>query len=290
MISTKDDHTLRIGFQNIGGLTYENNNTYKDELLREGVNNFQFDNLGLAETNTDWRLVDKASRLYNWTKGWWESLHLSLSFNCTQPPAQRQRWGGTAIISINKAAHCVAERGIDNSKLGRWSWNKFRGKNNHLIHVFVAYCPNPPSGPLSVYAQHRSFLLLRNDEKCPREAFLQDISADIASALANEEKVILMLDRNHNMKKGNLADQLSRIGLHEAIIDKYGTNGPSTFRRNTARTPIDGIWISQDVKIHRGGYFEYDQFILNADHRCIWVDIKFGQAFGHNWTARDFYV
>jgi len=27
---------------------------------------------------------------------------------------------------------------------------------------------------------------------------------------------------------------------------------------------------------------EYDQFLLNAYHRCLWIDITYQQAFGHN--------
>ncbi len=30
---------------------------------------------------------------------------------------------------------------------------------------------------------------------------------------------------------------------------------------------------------------EYDQFLLNADHRCLWIDITYQQAFGHNMVA-----
>jgi hypothetical protein len=61
-IKKKSANTLRVGFQNIGGFSL-NNNSYKDELIREGINTFDFDIMGLAEMNTNWRMMDEQSRL-----------------------------------------------------------------------------------------------------------------------------------------------------------------------------------------------------------------------------------
>jgi len=69
--------------------------------------------MGLYKTNTDWRLLDEKHRLYSRTKGWWESLHISQAYNCTMAPIQWQQWGGTALFSLNWAAHRVVERSID---------------------------------------------------------------------------------------------------------------------------------------------------------------------------------
>jgi len=35
------------------------------------------------------------------------------------------------------------------------------------------------------------------------------------------------------------------------------------------------------LDISKGGYFEYDQ-VFPSDHRCVWMDISFTSAFGHN--------
>jgi hypothetical protein len=117
----------------------------------------------MAETNLDWRMVKEEDRLYLRTKEWWESTHLRFSHNRTSPPLNVKQWGGTALFSLNQAAHCVVEKGSDNSQLGRWCWTKYRGKNNHLLRIYSAYCPSPPVGPGSVFSQHRSTLLLRGD-------------------------------------------------------------------------------------------------------------------------------
>jgi len=173
-------------------------------------------------------------RCYHRTRGWWEALHFSHSFNCTFPLTTRQQWGGTALFSINKAAHQVADCRIDESKIRRWSWMKYRGRNDYKLRIFVTYSLKPPSEPLSVYAQHRRFLATKQDRRCPRLVFIQDLSLAIELASKDGEQVIVMLDGNHNMKDSPLESQLKSLDLKEALIQRHGPNGPSTFRRNTS--------------------------------------------------------
>jgi len=193
--------------------------------------------------------------------------------------------GGTALLSINKAAHRVIEGGIDEPKLGRWCWTKLRGRSNHVLKIFVGYCPNPPTGPNSVYAQCRAFFLLSSQERCPRKAFVEDMCKEIQLALAAHEKVMVLMDGNHNMKNSHLKKGLKALILNEAILTSHETNDPSTHRRNSTRTPIDGRWVSPGVTIQKGGYLDYNQFIRNANHMCLWIDVTFTNAFGHNMPA-----
>jgi hypothetical protein len=39
------------------------------------------------------------------------------------------------------------------------------------------------------------------------------------------------------------------------------------------------------IQIQAGGYFDYDAVFQGTDHRCIWVDITYVNAFGHNMPA-----
>jgi hypothetical protein len=100
IISKKRNNILRIGFQNIGGFSLDNN-CYKDELLWKGANKYNFI-LGLAETNTDWKLINESGRLYSRTRGWWEALHISLSHNCTAALIRRQQWGALPSSVLTK--------------------------------------------------------------------------------------------------------------------------------------------------------------------------------------------
>jgi hypothetical protein len=227
------------------------------------------------------RLIDKNSRLNNRSTGWWESLHLSQTNNCTMPPIQRQHWGGAALFSINK----VIDRGIDDLRLGCWCWSKYRGRNNHTLRIFCAYCPNPPTGHFSVYAQHETFFHLSSDSRCPRQTFIDDLSYALKQALDKEEHIVVLLDGNHDMRNSALSQRFSSINLMEPILHRHGIHGPSTFRRNGSRTPIDGIWISNNLTVQGCGYLEYHQFLLNADHRCLWLNLTYTQDFGHNMPA-----
>jgi hypothetical protein len=56
-------------------------------------------------------------------------------------------------------------------------------------------------------------------------------------------------------------------------------------RRNTSRKPIDGIWASPSINIVGGGYFLFDEVFPDTDHKCLWIDITYITAFGHNMPA-----
>jgi hypothetical protein len=185
------------------------------------------------------------------------------------------------LLSLNRAAHRVIEKGCDKTKLGRWCWTRYRGKNNHTLRIITSYRTNPPSGPLSVYAQQRSFFNNVNNARCPRHAFLQDICEDIRAFWETGDNIILLIDGNTDMKHGDLKLAFERCNLREVILEKHGLNGPSTFRQNNSKTLIDGIWASPGISISRGGYFPFDGFILNTDHCCVWINITFVTAFGH---------
>ena len=236
----------------------------------------------MAETNVDWRIVKEEDKLYFRTKEWWESLHLSWTHNSTQKPITARQFGGTAVFSIGPAAHRVADKGADTSNLGRWSWTRYRGKNNQTLRIISAYRPNPPNGPFTVYAQQNAHFNATGNPRCPRKAFLEDLCKDITEFLDSGDNIILMLDGNSNMRQSDLKSALEFCSLKEVIIKTHGPNGPATFRRNNTKTPIDGIWISPSIEVQACGYFDYDSVFANTDHRCLWADVSFVNAFGHN--------
>jgi hypothetical protein len=138
-----------------------------------------------------------------------------------------------------------------------------------------------PQGPFSVYAQHNAHFNSIRRDICPRQAFICDLLLEIQKFLDLGDHLILMLDGNSNMKNSDLSKSLSQLSLSEAILGRHGNDGPATHKRNSTGTPIDGIWFSPGLEIQRGGYLEYDA-MLQFDHRCLWVDLSFQNAFGHN--------
>jgi len=282
-LKKKLNNMLRIGYLNIWGLDVSSNK-HKDDCLREGITTFDFDVFGIRETNLDWRKLLEQDKLYMRTKDWWEAAHISFSHNRTQPPTTRQQWGGVALLSINKAAHRVISKGVDPSALGRWCWTRFQGRNRHTLRVFSAYCPNPPTGALTDYAQHRLFLISKGDQRCPRLAFIKDLVADIKEAQTKGDNIVLLLDGNMNMKDSLMANAFTAIGLEEKILKKHGLLGPSTFKRNLQGHPIDGKWASQTLQTINNSYMAYDS-ITHSEHRCVWLELSYQEAFGHNMPA-----
>jgi hypothetical protein len=280
-IQKKDNTTLRIGFQNISGLPSKSGKL-KDELLRKGISKFEFDIFGLAETNVDWIVPQEEHQLHSRTRFWWDSLSLSTAWNMTIPRSEPHQVGGTAIFSIGHAAHWVLSKGADRSVLGRWCWTRFRGKDNHYLRIISAYRLNDSKGPLTAYSQHKRFFQQKDDDRCPRKAFLEDLCSEIELYKADGDNIVLMLDGNDDMRRGDLYNAFSACHLRECIPEKHGNKAVNMYRRNTRNIPIDGIWLSPSLEIKIGGYFKFDAVFPGTDHCTIWIDISYSMAFGHN--------
>ncbi len=191
-----------------------------------------------------------------------------------------KQYGGTAIFTVNDISHKVIARGKDNSNLGRWCFTTLRGKNNQLLTIITAYCPNPPqAGVMGVYAQHAKYFNLINRDSCPRQAFLDDLKQEIIRLQQEGHNIILMLDGNEDMRRGPLKILLTSLLLKEVILQRHGNRAPSTYRRNSKDVPIDGIWASLNIDITAGGYFAFDEVISATDHRTLWIDITYNTAF-----------
>jgi hypothetical protein len=92
--------------------------------------------------------------------------------------------------------------------------------------------------------------------------------------------VIVLINGNSYMKASNLSIALQALTLREVILERHGTKGLATHKRNSTKCPIDGIWATPGIKIVGGGYFQYDEVFTNTDHRCLWVDLTYEMAFG----------
>jgi len=212
--------------------------TLKEKNFKLGLNKWEFDVFGHVETNLDWRLLQEDEKFPLRSKEWWETQHISWSHNRTTPPRQVRQFGGTALFSIHKAAHRVIEKGMDVSNLGRWTWTRYKGRGNQTLNIMVAYRPNPPQGPYTVYAQHNAYFHSIQRDICPREAFLKDLTKEVTKIKEKGDHLILLLDGNSNMINSNLATALTQNNLSEVILDRHGTDGPETHKRNSNKSPI----------------------------------------------------
>lgn len=146
-IYVKQNNTLRIGFQNVGGFPTQKGKI-KEDNIRQGVTKWDFDIFGMVEMNLDWQLLNEQEKLLFRTKEWWDQQHVSWSHNRNNPPRQARQYGGCSLFSINQAANRAVDKGFDKSNLGRWVWTKYKGRGNHSLRVITAYRPNPPPRPV----------------------------------------------------------------------------------------------------------------------------------------------
>jgi hypothetical protein len=279
-IYVKQKNTLRIGFQNVGGFPTQRGKL-KEDNIRQGVTRWDFDIFGMEETNLDWRVLKEQDKFPFRTKDWWEQQHVSWTHNRTNHPRQARQYGGCSLFSIDKAANRAVDKGYDKTNLGRWVWTRYKGRGNHSLRVITAYRPDPPQGPFTVYAQQNAYFHSIGRDICPRQALLIDLLEEIQQIMEEGDHIIVLMDGNSNMKQSDLSKALTHLSLQKAIIGRHGSEGPATHKRNAMSSPIDGIWISPGLEISKGGYFHYDQ-VIPSDHRCLWVDLSFMTAFGHN--------
>jgi hypothetical protein len=172
VIKNKQNNTLRIGFQNVGGFPI-NKGKIKEDNIRIGLTKWDFDIFGCAEVNLDWRLIPEVDKLPFRTKEWWDAQHVSWAHNRNSAPSLPHQYGGTAIFSINQAAHRAIEKGLDKSGLGRWTWTKYQGKKGQTLRVIAGYRPNPASRTAHCLRTAKRLFSFYSSGHLPQKSFLR---------------------------------------------------------------------------------------------------------------------
>ena len=280
-ICPKEPFTLRIAGGNIGGLAPTNNDPKNDQLI-DFIDEKEVDIAVLIETNQCWRNVKKSDRIVPRFRHRWESFHSAVAYN-TQDRTLRspRQYGGNAIISRDQAAHRAVQSGSDDTGLGRWAWTRYQGTKGIHLRVVAAYRPNHRSGDDGVYAQHQDYLNAHDDDRCPRQAFLEDLRDEAKQWLAMGDQLVIFLDANQDVNHSDLqtlfgSDGLDMINVHQ---DTHGANLGPTHNRGTVT--IDGVWTTRGLSVAGCGLRGFERG-MGGDHKHLWMDISFISAFGSN--------
>ena len=93
----------------------------------------------------------------------------------------------------------LLKKGSD-TKLGRWSWMQFRGRQGTKVLVITAYQVSQTSarglGMDTFYMQQWRKLAKMKTKINPRAQFWEDLTHFITTATADQAEVLLMLDAN----------------------------------------------------------------------------------------------
>ena len=261
----------------------------KDPLIWQRLEDLQADTAGLVEINLDWRAVPREANFYS-------RLHHrqckqvkgSVTHNRKPRPGKKVQFGGCAVLSYQKLLPRIVNTESDPSGLGRWISQLIEGKGEQRARFVSGYFPCKNTGKGTVYNQHKAHFqaVAAKHKQVPREphqAWLEDFERDISAWTDNNEKVIIQLDANSDVRHGTLAIMLRSLGFEEQITFRHGTitPPPGTHISNTRGTPIDGIWTNFNHGELRCGYTGFATG-LPGDHRTAWIDIPLKELLGYN--------
>lgn len=276
----KESDTFRIGSINIHTIPkYNDDDRKKNDHIREKINEYQLDTVAFQEVNTNWFMVEESQRWNQRTRDWWEARHTSVAFNTWDIGSEEFQPGGTMVTSINKAAHrVISGREVDPTRLGRWSSTLYRGKNNIRTRVISAYrsCKVSVAGPTTAHRQQERYLDRNKIEKTPREAFLDDLGTAIDRWMESGEQIVLCMDANTNVRSNEMKEWAEKHNLREALTHDNDTV-VATYNRGSQT--IDAIYVSASIEVIKRGYSSFGSFM--TDHRLLWIDIRYINAFGH---------
>jgi len=271
LMGKKQDFSLRIVFQNVGGFSQEEEMALKLAAIHRFTVEHEVDVFGFTEANTCWDILPSSHRLARRTRGWWENSQWIVSHNRNEHQDADYQPGGTGILCVNQVAHHTLKPGDDPLGLGRWCWVRIRGPQGFFLRVVTMYRPCKSNGPLTVYQQHIRKLTSLQRYECPREAILTDLGKEITIWQDEGDHIILLSDINDDVTGIEVQPWAAKLGLVEAVTWLHTSNPPPTYQRG--RRPIDGIFVASKL-LHKaaGGYFGFGD-AAPSNHRAIWLDL-----------------
>lgn len=283
LLVKKTDNTLRIMLHNINRLPSQRQ-TVKSKQLVSMIANRQIDIALLTEIGLYWKLVKTEDQWHERVRESFQASRTELAYNKTEPNLTAMvQFGGAAAIAVDDASHRLTSQGQDTTNLGRWAWLRFEGKQGHFLRVVSAYRPvtNNSPGPGTVQAQHERFFGKEGRDEGPREAFYTDLMADVIAWKALGDHIVIGLDANEDVRRGDTATIFASLGMREVILDAHANKSPpATCDKNMNREPIDGIFATPGLGILAGGYSPFNSG-CPSDHRYLWIDITYQDAYGY---------
>ena len=276
----KNNNELRLIHTNINGIPVSNEDE-KNNLIYQAIAKTQADIVGLTEINRYWPKMKDKDRWRQRTFGWWETSKATIGYNTKDSVSTSFQPGGTMLLSIDKPVHRIIETGRDETGLGRWVWQRMKGKREIMLRIISAYRPCIPStaGPSTTYSQHQRLFDMKKEKREPRQAFLEDLGKDIDKWHEEGDQIILMADFNTDTTGEEIRKWREQRQLNDIFISTYPHETiPATYHKG--KHPIDTILVSHSIQATKAGFTTFGE--LPTDHRGLWIDITYQTAFGHN--------
>lgn len=133
------------------------------------------------------------------------------------------------------------------------------------VRIISAYRPCTPAGIESVGRQHERYLHTKDCFTDPRTKMLEDLVEECKVWTEQGDRLILGMDANEDVRvcMENIKDKLSLVDV--VLDNNVDKSPPATHNKNNQRIPIDGIWASASLQIHRSSYAPFGEGIP-SDH------------------------
>jgi hypothetical protein len=277
---SKKQPQIRGGFLNVNVFT-ESARTLKSRQLTNHIREGEYDIFMMDEIGTFWAKLDPADQ---WEERAWLCDSTAIfTYNTTEPElSEKLQYGGVGLVATSEIKHCIIDqRGKDPSSMGWWTWMRMVGKEGHHDVRYVSAYRSCQSGGASTVFQQQARVMAKNqDYRIPRTAMLEDMVAAIQEWISLGNHIILGMDANEDVRRGEVYNMLEAVGLREAILDLHQElSSPATYNRNTQRKPIDGIWTTSGITISKGRYLGFGEG-PPSDHRVLWWEATFSVALG----------
>ena len=275
---------IRFFSANINGLRYWHTNNYKANRLKHVFQQYGVDSCGLQEVCLNWSAFKPSQTLATLLRNGAEQIRsVAAHYKPERPSLARTQRGGTATIIRNELAGYVRDSGVDWRNLGRWSWYKLEGETGHKTYVVSAYMPcRSTDDPRkeTAYQVQMNYIksnLLKTD---PRKLFQEDICDMMLKWRADKARIILMMDANDPVNRGQFCKRLTHpdLGMREAVHSVTQGQGPKTYYKG--KDAIDGIWVTQDIEVISASYLPFHADI--GDHRPVMADLTTTSVLGND--------
>ena len=274
----KEKDCFRIMTQNINGIGQEAGNI-KEKSVKAFIQDFDIDIMALQQLNVCWNKVGNQNKIWDRFRGWQENCNLSVSYNTEDANRKAFQPGGTAVIATGKITHTWDSSGVDEMKLGRWSWTRFQGSYGRYLRIVSVYCPGRDTRKLnSAYMHQYRYSLRKRGGKCPRELLLEDLQSDIKKWKDQGDSIIIAGDFNEDIRSDTLDDWKERVGLQDVLMERMDDNEklPNTYNRGV--NPIDTILCTVGINVHKAGYLPFGDGV--GDHRPLFMDVTIASTLG----------
>ena len=143
-------------------------------------------------------------------------------------------------------------------------------------------------GPRTVFSHHRRYFDQKDDDRHPREIFVEDLCAETYLWIEAGDQIILIIDSNEHVMTGTLAEKLDEMGLTEAITGKHHEEQGLQPTHQVGSKPKHGIFSSRSILMQAGVCLPFS--LSQSNHRAISIKLKFNNIFGQHFQSAAPYV